>query len=406
MTRLSSLPLLAVLLASVAACDREATTSSPPDASLTSTPPIFGTRGLGRPLSFLSFDQRRLFERGRVVFERTFTPDSGVGPLFNASGCAECHEDPVATGVGDEVESHVTADQGGVCTDLASAGGPVVQDSVTPLLFAALGISVEPMPAGATVVGHRTTGQVMGFGLLDAIPDAEILAHADPDDRNGNGISGRAHITAQGRVGRFGRKAMVATLSEFVAGAFINEMGVTSPAEPNENTVAGSPLPAGVDPAPDPELSQQDLDAAVAFMRFLAPPPPSVFRFSFGTRRGRVLFARTGCASCHTPALVTGPNAAPGVRNRVVYAYSDLLLHDMGPELADICLGNATAAEFRTEPLMGLRLKEAAFLHDGRATTIDEAIRMHGGEASGARDRFIALSPFDQAALLRFLGSL
>jgi CxxC motif-containing protein (DUF1111 family) len=402
MTRLSSLPFLAALLVGVAACDREAPTASPPpEASL--TPPV--SFGLGGPLGMLNFDQRRLFARGRVVFNAFFSPDSGLGPLFNGRSCAECHEDPVPGGIGDEVETHASAFVGGVCSDLAAIGGPVVQDSVTPLLHAALGIDSEPMLTGATGVGHRTSIQVMGLGLVDAVPDAELLARADPDDRNQDGISGRAHMTASGRVGRFGRKAQIATLREFVAGAFVNEMGITSLPEPNEPNVGGNPLPPGTDPTPDPELSQQDLDAATAFMVFLAPPTPRTFRFSFGQRHARFLFRAVGCAGCHTPTLFTGPNAVFALRFRAVNAFSDFLLHDMGPDLADICLGQAVPEEFRTEPLMGLRFK-TEFLHDGRAASIDEAIRLHGGEASRARDRFIALSVREQTTLLQFLAGL
>lgn len=171
MSRLSSLPLLAALLAGVAACDREAPTASPPEASLDS-PIDFGLIGLGRPLGMLNFDQRHLFARGRVVFNAFFSPDSGLGPLFNGRSCAECHEDPVPGGVGDEVETHASSFVGGVCSDLASVGGPVVQDSVTPLLHTALGIDSEPMLPGATNVGHRTSVQVMGLGLVDGGHDA------------------------------------------------------------------------------------------------------------------------------------------------------------------------------------------------------------------------------------------
>lgn len=218
-----------------------------------------------------------------------------------------------------------------------------------------------------------------------------------------DGISGRPNRTADGRLGRFGRKAQVATLREFVASAFINEMGITSPAEMIEQTVHGNPLPPGVDPAGDPEITQDDLDATDAFMRFLAPPTPEL-RWS-ARSEGRRLFSRIRCSGCHTPALFTGRNNVRVLRFRVVFAYTDLLLHDMGQDLADICLGEAEPSEFRTEPLMGIRLKQA-FLHDGRATTIEEAIVAHGGEATGARDRFLELSPRQRAALLRFVGSL
>ena len=131
-------------------------------------------------------------------------------------------------------------------------------------------------------------------------------------------------------------------------------------------------------------------------MRFLAPPP----RAPLGLvgARGAVVFARIGCPSCHVPVLITGANPVPALRFRVVPAFTDLLLHDMGPDLADICLGQAEPSEFRTEPLMGLRFA-TAFLHDGRATTISRAIELHGGEALRARNRFLRLSAFEKGAL-------
>jgi CxxC motif-containing protein (DUF1111 family) len=402
-TKLSALPLMAALLAGIAACDREPPTTAPSvssaeDGALLTSPGF----GLGRPLGFLSADQRRLFDRGRVVFATVFTPETGKGPLFNAASCATCHVSPVVGGVGPQVETHQTAFANGVCDDLEEIGGQVIQDSGTPAFQAALGLSKEPLLLEATGTGHRTTPSVLGFGLLEAVPNAEILRRADPNDLNHDGISGRAAVSPTGEVGRFGRKDNAATLDEFLSGAFIYEMGITNADEPEEQTVHGAPLPAGVDPAPDPEITPQDFNAAVSFVRFLAPPPP---RFGFGDRRGRFLFARIGCASCHTPALFTGNNPVRVLSNRVVFAYTDLLLHDMGPDLSDICLAQAEPSEFRTEPLMGLRFK-TAYLHDARATSIDQAIQMHGGEATAARNRYLSLSPAERATLVSFLSRL
>jgi CxxC motif-containing protein (DUF1111 family) len=181
------------------------------------------------------------------------------------------------------------------------------------------------------------------------------------------------------------------------------EMGVSTPGQLVEQTVGGNPLPDGVDPTPEPELSLDDFDAADAFVRLLAPPKPEPLDFVGAI--GKVSFLSIGCASCHVPALVTGPNRVSALSLKVVPAYTDLLLHDMGPHLADICLGDAAPAEFRTEPLMGLRFV-TAFLHDGRAATIAQAIALHGGEATRARNRFLGLGVFQRAALLRFLRTL
>ena len=345
------------------------------------------------------------------MFATAFTPATGLGPLFNAVSCASCHEEPVVGGGGnndpaegsEDVEVHATAFHRGQCDDLAAVGGPVFQKQVTPALADALHITAEPIPAAATDSGHRTTPDLFGFGLLDAVPDREILARADPLDRNGDGISGRPNRTADGRIGRFGRKAQVATLRDFNRDAFVMEMGVTDPGNPTEQTVGGQPLPPGVDPVADPEISQDQFDAADAFVRFLAPPPRE--QFNLAGQMGAVTFARIGCASCHIPALFTGASPIPALRFKTVRAFTDLLLHDMGPDLADICLGEALPSEFRTEPLMGLRFA-TAFLHDGRAGTIEDAITLHRGEGLRARNRFLRLSPFERGALLRFLRSL
>ncbi len=396
--------LVAALAGAVTACEEPLPTEAPGEPRL--PPPkafLHSARELGSPLPFLNAYEARLFEQGSATFQMVFTPATGLGPLFNGRSCADCHEDPVVGGVGDEVETHATAYTGGVCDDLSAYGGPVFEDSVTPALHDALGIDRDPVPAEATAIAHRTTPSVLGFGLLDAVPDAEILALADPFDRNGDGISGRPNRTVDGRLGRFGRKAQIATLREFVEGAFHEEMGITDPAQPSEKTVADEVYPAGIDPALDPEIDQQQLDATVAFSRFLAPPEP--LPRGLVEDLGGLVFLKLGCAGCHVPALVTGPSPVRALSFKVVYAYTDLLLHDMGPELADICLGLAKPSDFRTEPMMGLRFK-SAFLHDGRASTIAEAIALHGGEGAASRDRFLGLSSLERFLLLRFLQGL
>jgi CxxC motif-containing protein (DUF1111 family) len=358
----------------------------------------------GDPLRGLTKAQRERFDKGKAVFTRSFTPETGLGPLFNRNGCGECHEDPVAGGVGDEVELHATAlGSDGVCDPLADLGGFVYQLQVTPALKNALGIDKEPVPAKASGRADRTTPDVLGFGLLDAVPDSVILSYADPDDRDHDGISGRPNRFFDGRLGRFGRKALVPNLAEFNEGAFVAEQGVTTPAAPDEGTIGGQPIPAGVDPLPEPELDKASLDLLNDFVRFLAPPAP--LKLTAEAKRGRALFSTTGCDRCHVPRLKTGPSDVAALAHKDVEAYTDLLLHDMGPERADICLGLATPSEFRTEPLMGLRFSQK-FLHDGRADSIEQAIQLHGGEGTASRDRFAKLSQADRAALLAFLKAL
>jgi CxxC motif-containing protein (DUF1111 family) len=361
----------------------------------------------GDPLPGLSKAERARFDSGRVRFVGVFTPETGLGPLFNANACAECHEEPVSGGAGDEVERHAAVFHpdaaGRACDELAAVGGPVFQDSVTPLLRAALGIDREPVPPSATVVSARSTPDVLGFGLLDAVPDSVILALADSGDANGDGISGRPNRFFDGRLGRFGRKALVPALREFNDGAYQIEQGITNPSVPVEGTVAGRPLPAGTDPAADPEIGARDLEVTDAFVRMLAPPAP--LKQSSEAREGRDVFGRIGCAGCHVPTLRTGNSPIAALKDKDVAAYTDLLLHDMGPDNADICFGLATPSEFRTEPLMGLRLM-TRFMHDGRAETPEAAIARHGGEGAKSRDLFQSLAPGQKGALLAFLKTL
>jgi len=358
----------------------------------------------GDPLRGLAADEVERFRRGQEVFARKFTAETGLGPLFNADACGECHEDPVLGAVGDEVELHVAAlAADGFCDPLVDQGGPVIQQQATPALQAALGIDREPVPDQATGRASRSAPSVLGFGLLDAVPDHAILARADPHDGNHDGISGRPNRFFDGRLGRFGRKAIVPTLREFNEGAFVIEMGITTPGSPAEETIGGKPVPEGVDPVPDPELTQADVNLADDFVRFLAPPLP--LPLDHEGERGKVIFGTIGCAGCHTPSLTTGDHRVRALRFRRVDAYTDLLLHDMGPERADICLGLAQPSEFRTEPLMGLRLKKT-FLHDAAASSVEEAIELHGGEGAAARDRFRRLSARERAALLKFLSAL
>jgi CxxC motif-containing protein (DUF1111 family) len=358
----------------------------------------------GDPVRGLTRAERALFDRGRELAGEEFTPETGLGPLFNAPSCGECHEKPALGGSGDEVEVHVARLlPNGVCDPFADQGGLVIQQHATPALMAALGIDKEPTPAEAMPPAARSTPGLFGFGLLDAVSNATILSFADPDDANHDGISGRPNRSFDGRIGRFGRKALVPTLREFNDGAFPVEQGVTNPAVPTEEPIGGRPIPAGVDLAPEPEVDSAFTDAVDAFVRFLAVP--SSAKLDRQGKAGRRLFVQTGCAACHVPRLTTGDSPVRALRRKTFAAFTDLLLHDMGPELADICLGSASPSEFRTEPLIGLR-HATQFLHGGQAKSIEQAIELHGGEADGARARFRALTATQREALLKYLRSL
>ena len=376
--------------------------------SCTHTPPA--VTQLGDPLPGLTEAQLNQFTLGKTAFQRVFSASDGLGPLFNTSGvsCGECHEDPVVGGVGNEVETHATRFiPPNSCDPLFESGGPVIQQDTTPLLKAK-GILKEEIPSRATSQAQRSSPPLFGFGLIDAIAEKSILAYEDPNDSNHDGISGRANRTIDGRVGKFGRKAGVATLFEFNAGAFPAEMGVTTPLSPTEETLNGRPVPPDTDPAADPEVATLDIQQVTDFIRLLAPPPPKVLADRTAKEQvehGKKLFTEIKCAACHVPELPTGPSEIAALDRKKVALYSDLLLHDMGPELSDICLDTATPAEFRTEMLMGLRFREK-FLHDGSAASVQQAIERHAAEAKKARDAFAALNDQDKEALLAFLDTI
>lgn len=370
------------------------------DRSPTATAPIakqtVSTPQPGQPLYGLTAAELSQFHLGKNVFDSIFTPQTGLGPVFNANGCATCH---VNGGAGTQVEIQGTRYANGVCDQLDSVGGFVFELFSTPQLIAALGITGEPIPSYAQT-GRRTTPQLFGRGLLDAITDSTLTARAALEARQDPTAAGRVAVLSDGTIGRFGRKDQGSTVLDFNTDAFLYEIGITTPGsdDSTEKPIGDKPVPPGVALGPEPNLSLAKLDQTTDFVRYLAPPAPAGPDNEYQDD----VFQRIGCATCHVPAMQTGANAVPALNHRTVRAYTDLLLHDMGPGLADICLGAAKPSEFRTEPLMGLHLR-TTFLHDGRATTVNDAILAHGGQAWGARQRFSALPAQERAALVRYL---
>ncbi len=345
-----------------------------------------------------------------MVFRRLFTPEEGLGPRFNENACNACHTDPADGGTGEQFVTKATRYlPDGRCDMLSLLGGENLRIQATPALLATGEARRVPVPAEATHVGRFTVPFLFGLGLVDAIDTLTLLANADPDDMDGDGISGRLGRDWEGRPARFGRKADAATLHAFSEGASRLEMGLTTPEHPDEASAGAIPsVPEGTDPAPEPELDARMLAAVTDFVRFLAPPvqaPPLAPADSNQVARGQRLFEGLGCASCHVPVLTTGPNPVAAISERRIALYSDLLLHDMGAELAGSCAAGASPAEYRTEPLMGLRYR-TVFLHDGRARRVINAILLHGGEADTARNAFAALERTTQELLLRYLGTL
>jgi CxxC motif-containing protein (DUF1111 family) len=308
--------------------------------------------------------------------------------------------------MGAELVHKATRFEGGRCDVLRATGGDLIQSRVTAAMQAA-GFVTEPFPRGANAQGPISAPMLYGLGVLEAIPDGAILKHADPDDRDQDGISGRPGRTRDGRLGRFGRKAEFADIRSFTASALLGELGLTTVDFPHESTFGGLTLPAGVDPASDPEIDERTLNQLTRFVQGLAIPAPdsvsSAARDSI--ERGHRLFRQTGCTDCHVEKFDTGELGSAAVRAKTVFPYSDLLLHDLGRERASICAEHATPAEWRTTPLMGLRWRHV-FWHDGQVQSLESAIGAHAGEAAGSRARFQRLNPEQLAMLFRFLRSL
>lgn len=410
----------------------------------------------GFPLPALDAKQRRAFMVGNSFFKQNWvtTPAStndrdGLGPLFNARSCSACHrrdgrsappadDDPDRSGLllrsGIRTTSGADAPHpvyGGQIQDAAIHGvEPEAKVTIRyrpvagqygdgePFTLQSPDYAVEGRhgPLGDEVVlGPRTAPQLIGLGLLEAIPRAQLEAWADPDDRDGNGISGRLAVLdapAAQTIGRFGWKATQPTVESQTAAAFVNDLGITSALFPHETLTAAQQDLVAYVPSEGVEIDAATLDRVVFYTRALAVPAARG-RGRPDVETGRQLFARWGCADCHVPAVALGTEVfVPALAGLVIEPFTDLLLHDLGSGLADGKRdGAAGPGEWRTPPLWGIGLVptvngHSRYLHDGRARDLAEAVLWHGGEALAARERFRLAGAGDRAALLAFLGSL
>jgi len=364
----------------------------------------------GGPLRGITPVEFSEFRLGLDDFTEVETAEEGLGPAFNGTSCAVCHSVPAIGGGGVILEVRAGyRDASGRARGLNAAGDTLIHMLSIP------SHSCQPqIPDDVDVIARRAPIPVFGAGLVEAIPDEALLALEDPDDRNRDGVSGRAAIvvdvaTGARRVGRFGWKAQHATLLAFGADAYRNEMGITNDLFPNESAfgISGTqmrycdPIPDPED-RPDPATRRRGIDNFESFMKFLAPVPRA--RIDAETLAGERTFAAIGCVGCHAPSLTTGPSANPLFDRRPVPLFSDLLLHDIGTG-DGIEQVAAAASEIRTPALWGLRFRRP-LLHDGSAATIADAILRHRGEAETARRGFEQLSGEDREALLAFLRSL
>jgi CxxC motif-containing protein (DUF1111 family) len=361
----------------------------------------------GDPLPGLTAAQLADFAEGLADFQEVDTVASGLGPVFNNTSCVACHSVPAIGGGSAILETRFGRMTNGQFDPLTDLGGSLLQQ------FAIDPSAQEKIPSVANVTAKRITTPLFGLGLIEAIPDALILVNAFASAKDG--ISGRASVvvdvaTGQTRIGRFGWKAQQATVLAFAGDAYLNEIGITSRLFPNENAPNGNAaLLAKYDTVADPEdqvdpaTGKADIDHFADFMRFLAPPPTAPL--SIAARAGQQIFDQIGCGGCHTPAMATGPNMIAALDRKPVRLYSDLLLHDMGALGDGIGQGTAKPGEMKTAPLWGLHAR-GPFLHDGRAATVDAAIRMHDGEAARARDRYNQMAGILQQQLLAFLNAI
>ena len=364
----------------------------------------------GDPLPGITAAEFEEFRLGLDDFLEVETAEEGLGPAFNGTSCAVCHSVPAVGGM-----SAIAEVRAGRLTEDGRYLG--VDDSGETLvhLFSVPGHSCQPViPADANIIVRRIPIPVFGAGLVEAIADDTILALADPDDRNGDGVSGRAAIvtdrgTGDRRVGRFGWKAQHATLLAFSGDAYRNEMGITNDLFRDELAVGidaprmqvCDPLPDTED-IPDPLTRRRGIDNFASFMRLLAPIQRAAG--DDGAREGERVFAAIGCAACHVPSLTTAESRHALFDRRPVPLFSDLLLHDVGTG-DGIRQASAEHDEMRTPALWGVRHRRP-LLHDGSAATIADAIVRHGGEAARARAGYARLSDAERAALLRFLNTL
>jgi CxxC motif-containing protein (DUF1111 family) len=363
----------------------------------------------GDPLPGLSESETGRFLLGKAVFERLATEEEGLGPLFNATRCSGCHEDPSSGGTSAVRVAKAArwSAAPGRCDLLHEAGGDNFQASATERLKRH-GLGPETIPPEANSRASVLAPTLYGLGLVEGIPLDDLEALADPEDRNGDGISGRVGVDEAGRPGRFGRKGEVAGLREFIDGALRFELGFTTPDHPREETVNGTPIPLEADPMGEPEIDDRGIDLLTDYLRYLAPPPRTLPQPGPGLdsiRAGEALFDEIGCADCHVPVLRTGRSSTPPLSRVPVPLYSDLLLHDLGEGLAGVCGPGASPTEHRTARLWGLG-RRSEWLHDGRARTLDEAIAHHGGEGSASRSAFDSLIRPDQRRVILFLQSL
>jgi CxxC motif-containing protein (DUF1111 family) len=394
------------------------------------------------------------FNNNWVIAPSSTAKRDGLGPVFNARSCSSCHfkdgrgRPPIETDeailsilirlsipgkgphggplgdpnygtqfnpksiLGVKAEGNVTITYTEIKGSFADGTPYTLRKPVLTFTDLAYG----PLHTNI-MTSARVAPAVFGLGLLEQIPEDTILKKADPDDADGDGISGRPNRVWDIRkkamvLGRFGWKANEPNLEQQNAGAFLGDIGITSPLFPKENCTSSQKECLSAPTGGSPEVPQEKIDQITLYVRSLAVPARRNWDDA-AVLRGKQLFGQAGCAKCHTPKMKTGNNPKlPSLSNQTIWPYTDLLLHDMGKGLAD---GRpdfaASGSEWRTPPLWGIGLvktvnRHTLFLHDGRARNLQEAILWHGGEGKGSQEAFVRMPKEDRKALIAFLESL
>jgi predicted outer membrane repeat protein len=365
------------------------------------------------------FTDQATFDQDKAAFLAQETPADGIGPVFNSTSCGECHSNP-AVGGGSQILEIRAGFRDSLGNFVDPPGGSLINDR-------ALDPSIqETVPENADFTTSRLSLSLLGDGFIEAVPDSTIIQIArNQSAATGGAIAGQVIrvpvLEAPGvtRVARFGWKNQHASLLSFSGDAYVNEMGITTPLFPLENTSLGRSVRAfdQVNPDSPDEPDNDDIEAFTRFIRSTKTPPrDTALAQTVVARRGETLFNQIGCALCHTPSMVTAPpgtslnggmfivDAALG--NKTIRPYSDLLLHNIGTGDGIVQEGGpSTQFKVRTPPLWGVRTR-TRLMHDGRSGTLANAISRHAGEASTVANRFSALSQSDRNAIITFLKSL
>lgn len=371
---------------------------------------------MSAPVEGLTYAQSRKFLDGSAEFDEVYTDQTGLGPIFVSNACAGCH---AADNRGHQFTMLTRFGQPDTFGNrYLDKGGPQLQHHFLP------GFQGEKIPAGATRAGFIAP-VTAGVGFLEAVSDADLLAMSDPNDANGDDISGRVNwnkipswitpeknaIQNNGKyICRFGRKAATYNLFQQTVQAFNQDIGITTSYLPNNpyNYQDGTQVQA----PEDPDLTDISVDNTVFYLRALQAPTQRN-KDHADIKEGQAIFDAINCSGCHVKSLKAGFSNIASIHQQIFYPYTDLLLHDMGPGLDDgYTEGTALTSEWRTAPLWGLGLAKNAqgggysLMHDGRAKSIEEAILLHGGEAQKSVTSYKNLTDAEKNKLLKFLESL